>query len=136
MSALLDERGIDCLAVADGRDGLRCLAEEILTLDLLVTDLVMPGLSGQALVEAVRGQGGERELPILVLSGNLDPGRVDALRAAGADAVVDKAGGLALAVAAARELLESRGWLRPARSPAAEAPACLCRIALTRTRRD
>jgi DNA-binding response OmpR family regulator len=122
LTAALGESGIDCVWAQDGRAGLRRLSEEILSLDLLVTDLVMPDLPGDALVLAVRELGGERELPIVVVSSHLDPARAKALRAAGADAVVDKSHGLASVAAVARDLLIARGRMRPSGSPE-EVPA-------------
>jgi CheY-like chemotaxis protein len=134
LSALLDEDGIECVHAADGREAFRVLSEELLSLDLLVTDLVMPDLGGDALVMAVRELGGERDLPILVASGHLDGERREALRIAGADAVVDKSGGLAPVAAAARALLAARGRLPPRPEQAGPAPVALGRIGLTRIR--
>ncbi len=111
LSSLLDELGVECLHASDGRSGLRRLTEDLLDIDLLVTDLIMPDLSGDALVMAVRELGGERDLPIVVVSSYLDPDRTHALRVAGADAVVDKARGLGPVAAAARTLLSARGQL-------------------------
>lgn len=134
LSALLDELGIECLHAADGRQGLRRLSEELLSLDLLVTDLIMPDLTGDALVLAVRELGGERDLPIVVASAYVAPEQAEALRVAGANAVVDTSGGLAPVASAARELLLARGHLRP-RAPAADrAPVPVGRIGLTRAR--
>jgi CheY-like chemotaxis protein len=134
LSALLDEDGNECVHAADGREGFRVLSEELLSLDLLVTDLVMPNLTGDGLVMAVRELGGERELPILVASGHLDGESREALRVAGADAVVDKSGGLAPVAAAVRELLAARGRLPPRLEQAGSAPVALGRIGLTRVR--
>ena len=111
LASMLDELGVDCVQAHDGRSGLRQLTDDLLTLDLLVTDLQMPDLTGDALVLAVRELGGERDLPIVVASAFLDPDRAEALRVAGANAVVDKADGLAPVVAAARSLLAARGRL-------------------------
>lgn len=111
LSSLLDELGVECLQATDGRSGLRRLTEDLLDIDLLVTDLVMPELGGDALVMAVRELGGERDLPIVVVSSFLDADRTHALRIAGADAVVDKSRGLAPVAAAARSLLLARGQL-------------------------
>ncbi len=109
LSALLDRCGIDTVRADDGRSGLRVLSEELLSLDLLVTDLVMPNLSGDALLMAVRELGGERDLPILVTSACVDADLAQALRVAGADAVVDKRNGLEPVAAAAWSLLAARG---------------------------
>jgi CheY-like chemotaxis protein len=109
LEAMLDEGGIDCVRACNGREGLRRLSEELFTLDLLVTDVIMPDLSGDALLRAVRELGGERDLPIVVASGYLDRARADALRDAGADAVVDKSSGLGPVAEAVRALLSARG---------------------------
>ena len=132
LSALLDEHGVECVHAVDGRDALRLLAEELLSLDLLVTDVEMPNLRGDALLLAVRELGGERDLPILVTSGHVGPEHCEALRIAGADVVIDKAFGLSAVVTAARSLLEARGHFRPS-EPALE-PAPVARIGLTRRR--
>ena len=133
LSALLDEGGIDCVQATNGRDGLRRLSDELLSLDLLVTDLIMPELSGDALLLAVRELGGERDLLIVVASGYLDRARTEALRDAGADAVVDKASGLQPIADAARALLSARGRLAPERDAAAAQGLPVARIAIRRT---
>jgi DNA-binding response OmpR family regulator len=123
LAALLDEYGIDSVRASDGRTGLRMLSEELLSLDLLVTDLIMPDLGGDALVVAVRELGGERDLPILVVSSFADADRIHALRMAGADAVVNKGSGLAPVAAAARSLLAARGCFdQPAQLAMREGP--------------
>lgn len=114
LASLLEEAGIDCVLAQDGRSGLRRLTDDLLSLDLLVTDLMMPDLGGDALVMAVRELGGEHDLPIVVASSFLDPDRAEALRVAGANAVVDKSRGLGPVAAAARSLLAARGQLDPA----------------------
>jgi len=133
LSAALDEIGVECVHARDGRTALRLLAEELLSLDLLVTDLMMPGLGGEALVMAVRELGGERDLPILVTSAYVEPERAEALRVAGVDAVVDKGQGLAPVVAAVRELLAAREEDEAA-VPDAPTPVPLFRIGLSRVR--
>jgi len=105
----------------------------MLSLDLLVTDLVMPDLTGDALVMAVRELGGERELPIVVFSSYVDTERAEALRVAGADVVVHKSAGLAPIAEAARSLLAGR--LAPlSREAAPSTPVPLGRIGLSRVR--
>ncbi len=108
LAELLAECGIDTVRADGGRTGLQLLSEELASVDLLVTDLVMPDLAGDALVLAVRELGADRDLPILVASSFLDEERTRALRDAGADAVVDKGTGLGPVAAAARALLAAR----------------------------
>jgi CheY-like chemotaxis protein len=137
LTELLDEHGIDSVHACDGRSGLRVLSDELLSFDLLVTDLIMPDLTGVALVMAVRDLGGERDLPILVATSFSDPDRAEALLVAGANAVVDKSRGLAPVAAAARSLLVARGQLEPLEGPAGEGrqtPILLGRIGLKRVK--
>jgi CheY-like chemotaxis protein len=101
--------GAEVLVAADGKEGLGLLLDNVLDLDLLVTDLDMPGMDGMALVRMVRAEGGEGDLPILVISGWLTPETRAALHALGA-AVVDKGDGANTVAASARRLLASRGW--------------------------
>jgi uncharacterized protein (TIGR02266 family) len=112
----LAERGFEVFAAADATDGLRSLIEQLLGLDLLVTDLRMPGLDGEQLLKVVRGPGGERDLAVVVVSGDVDAAVEQRLLAAGADAVLAKGqGGVAIADAAEKAVLRKR---RPSAKPA------------------
>lgn len=92
---VLASRGFEVIAAGDGAAGLRVLSEELLDLDLLVTDLRMPYLDGERLLRLIREAGGERDLAILVVTGGVDGGLERRLLEAGADAVVEKGGDLA-----------------------------------------
>ena len=104
----LGARGFEVLTAGDASTGLHVLIEEILALDLFVTDLVMPGLGGEALIQMIREAGGESELAIVAVSARLAPSVERALEAAGADAVLDKALGPELIAQAADAVLEQR----------------------------
>ena len=90
----LVSRGFEVIAAADGASGLRVLSEELLDLDLLVTDLRMPYFDGERLLRVIRESGGERDLAILVVTSGVDGGLEHRLLEAGADAVVEKGGDL------------------------------------------
>jgi two-component system, cell cycle sensor histidine kinase and response regulator CckA len=51
---LLREQGYDVVEASDGSEGLERCTENAESLDLLVTDVVMPGMSGPELVASVR----------------------------------------------------------------------------------
>ncbi len=104
----LQARGFEVLAAGDGAAGLHLLAEELLTLDLLVTDVEMPNLDGEGFIRAIRQAGGESDLAIVVASGKLEPGVEARLEAVGADAVLDKALGPELIAQAADAVLERK----------------------------
>lgn len=90
----LASRGFEVIAAGDGASGLRVLSEELLDLDLLVTDLRMPYFDGERLLRVIREAGGERDLAILVVTSGVDGGLERRLLEAGADAVVEKGGDL------------------------------------------
>jgi CheY-like chemotaxis protein len=94
----LDARGFQVLTAADGLEGLHALLEELLDLDVVVTDLAMPQMDGERFIRTVREAGGEHTLRIVVVTGTTaDRGRLQAL---GADAVLAKQDGLAAVVEA------------------------------------
>jgi uncharacterized protein (TIGR02266 family) len=108
ISDALAARGFEVLTAADGAAGLQTLSEELLALDLLVTDVRMPGMDGEAFVRTIRKAGGEAELAIVAVSGRLEEGLERRLEAAGADAVLDKALGPELIAQAADAALEKK----------------------------
>jgi CheY-like chemotaxis protein len=105
--------GFDVVTAPDAEFAMQALADQILTLDLLVTDVLMPGSDGEQLVRRIRGIGGESELPIVAISGRVDDVLAAKLRAAGADAVVAKALGPDAIVRLANELVVRRRGSAP-----------------------
>ncbi len=114
LSDALAARGFEVMTAEDGQGGLHRLMEELLALDLFVTDAVMPGLDGEALIRTIRQAGGESDLTIVAVSGNLEPALERALEAAGADAVLDKALGPELVAQAADAALERKRLVQQA----------------------
>jgi uncharacterized protein (TIGR02266 family) len=104
----LADRGFEVVTASDGQDGLRVLSEELLALDLLVTDVYMPGMDGEKFVQMIRRAGGESDLAIVVVTGKMEPGLEPRLEAVGADAVLDKALGPELVAQAADAVLERK----------------------------
>jgi CheY-like chemotaxis protein len=105
----LRDRGFEVLVAANATEGLSVLSEELLALDLLVTDVVMPGMSGEDFVRLIRKAGGEEDLAIVCVTGQADgEGLEKRLEAAGADAVLDKALGPDLIAQAADAVLERK----------------------------
>jgi CheY-like chemotaxis protein len=104
----LAQRGFEVLTAGDGATGLSVLADEILTLDLLVADLFMPNMDGEALLRIVRHEGGERDLAIVVVSGRVEPGLEAKLERQGADAVLSKSLGPQVVAQAAVAVMERK----------------------------
>jgi uncharacterized protein (TIGR02266 family) len=106
-------RGFEVLAAEDGAAGLRVLSEELLGLDLLVTDLRMPSIDGEQLLRLIRQAGGERDLAVLVVTSDLDADLEQRLVAAGADAVIAKGPNMALAGEVAEAVILQRRKAAP-----------------------
>jgi DNA-binding response OmpR family regulator len=62
----LEAEGYEVSTVGDGRAALAVIEEDPRHVDLLILDLMLPGMSGYAVCEALREKGSE--LPILMLS--------------------------------------------------------------------
>lgn len=88
LAAAFERRGFDVVAGTDGAGGVHLLLEHLLSLDVLVADLELPGRGGASLVELVRVAGGERELALVLRCGGLSPREAERLRCLGADALV------------------------------------------------
>ena len=108
MSDALRDRGFEVLTAGNATDGLSALSEELLALDLLLTDVVMPGMNGEDFVRVIRKHGGELDLAIVCVTGSLAEGMEARLEAAGADAVLDKSLGPELIAQAADAVLERK----------------------------
>jgi CheY-like chemotaxis protein/Tfp pilus assembly protein PilZ len=108
----LRERGFEVLVAGDASSGFNTISEELLALDLLLTDVRMPGMDGEQFLKLIRSAGGESELAIVVVTGHMEPGLEKRLEGAGADAVLDKALGPELIAQAADAVLERKRMTR------------------------
>ena len=99
---LLSLEGFETLGACDGLEGLELAKRE--RPDLILTDLMMPRLTGAAMIEAIRGDEPSALIPIIAMTA---AGSGDAKRAmtAGATAFVLKPLDLETVVALCRALL-------------------------------
>ena len=67
---VLEMRGYKILPARDGADALRIASGAGLQIDLVVTDVVMPGMNGREFVKALRGH--TPGIPVLYISGYTD----------------------------------------------------------------
>ncbi len=112
----LGERGFEVATAPLGPDGLRLVSDDLLGLDLLLTDVAVPGRGGEILVRTIRATGGEPGPAIVVVTGKMNLELERKLEAAGADAVLDRALGPELVAQAADAALERK---RASRAPTA-----------------
>jgi CheY-like chemotaxis protein len=73
----LEAEGHKVIVAGDGRKALAA-ARDLDTLDLLITDLRMPDLGGEGLIQALWAE--RPGLPVLVVTGSAPPGGAEALR--------------------------------------------------------
>jgi len=87
LTRLLRERGWAVEAVADGRAALRAARERVP--DLILTDVMMPGLDGLELLAALRDDVRTHAIPVVLLSARAgEEARVEGMRAGADDYLV------------------------------------------------
>ena len=116
VSLHLRHEGYFCESVADGQEALRLTEAE--SFDLLVLDVMIPGLDGLSLCRAVRNGRLNRDVPILMLTARRDESDKVVGLESGADDYLTKPFGVRELVARVRALLR-----RPRQAPAAVAVA-------------
>jgi two-component system OmpR family response regulator/two-component system alkaline phosphatase synthesis response regulator PhoP len=99
----LKHEGYACEGVADGREALKLAEAE--RFDLLVLDVMIPGLDGLSLCRAVRNGQINRDVPILMLTARRDEADKVVGLESGADDYLTKPFGVRELVARARALL-------------------------------
>jgi CheY-like chemotaxis protein len=80
--------GVDVVAAGSAEAALRMMVERRVC--AFITDLHLPRMSGFELIRRVREQPHYAHVPIVVISGDSDPGTPDRIRALGADAFFPK----------------------------------------------
>ena len=98
--ALLSLPDVSVAHAATGRKAWQLIQNQRVA--AIVTDLHMPHMDGFELIERVRAARGATHLPIIVISGDSDPGTPERVRRLGADAYFAKP----YSPAAVRETLE------------------------------
>lgn len=121
-------RSCAVLSAGDATSGLRVLLDELLELDVLVVELDLPHRDARSLAHLIRRAGGEQDLAIVVVAGDLSPELGAELRALGVDAIADRRDGSAAVAEAALGVVGERRALRcalesPRSSPVDAPPA-------------
>lgn len=89
MRKVLENLGVrNIKEAANGQEGVQLLEES--AFDLLITDYNMPEMDGKELVEFVRQNSWQNNLPILMVSSESDGGRLAAITQAGVSGICDK----------------------------------------------
>lgn len=86
---LLEELGITRIQEAvDGKEAVTLLEQAMV--DLVITDYNMPEMDGCELIEYIRTQSWQAEVPILMVTSEQNMGRLAAVERAGVSAICDK----------------------------------------------
>lgn len=110
MRAALEQAGFEILESADGSDALATFAEH--RPDLVLLDVVMPGIDGFEACARLRATPGGRQTPILMLTGLEDIDSINRAYEVGATDFATKPVNLALLGHRARYLLRAQRTLR------------------------
>ncbi|MFL6467551.1 MAG: PAS domain S-box protein [Pyrinomonadaceae bacterium] len=86
--ATLERFGYEVVTAKDGKEALDVLLAADLKVDMVITDLAMPVMDGSQLVRSIRGT--DAEIPILAMSGFVEPDQAADMRSMGVDTVLDK----------------------------------------------
>ena len=81
MSEMLEVIGYAVVQAHNGREAIARLEDSAISVDLVLTDLVMPGMGGDTLLIEIRRRG--LHTPVVILSGHPLTGELDALMASG-----------------------------------------------------
>lgn len=82
--------GVKVVILPSGRDAIEFLRIPSIDVAAVVTDLHLPYVDGFELIKAIRADRHHSHLPIVVVSGDTQPGLPERLRALGADAFFPK----------------------------------------------
>ncbi len=107
----LESGGYTVMEARDGRDALRIAAEHPGTIDLLMTDMVMPGMTGQEL--AGRLQQKNTELRVIYMSGYSEHTAAEAAQAEPSVRLLTKPFSRGAVLRAVREVLGPDRTSRP-----------------------
>jgi serine/threonine protein kinase len=81
--------GLRSIAEAtDGTEAVTMLEKE--TFDLVVTDYAMPRLDGRGLIDFIRHRSSNPSVPVIVVTTEMDPAKLEAVRQLGVSAICDK----------------------------------------------
>jgi two-component system, cell cycle sensor histidine kinase and response regulator CckA len=107
-TAVLKEYGYKVLAVAGGLEAVETMKELKGRIHLVLLDMVMPGMDGEATFHAIREVDGR--VPVLLSSGFADEGRSNRLLELGAVGMIHKPYKSEALLARIREILTSYIW--------------------------
>lgn len=110
MASSLRTHGYEVLTAHDGEAALVEYEEHANQLDLVIVDLVLPGMGGWEVFTHIRES--TPELPVLIMSGHLEPKLEVAVNRSGAAGFLQKPFGLNMLLRRVQELVETKATVR------------------------
>lgn len=107
LRSFLENQGYEVLCAKDGKEALRIFENLQRPVDLILTDLVMPYMSGKELVEQARKY--QSEVKVLYMSGYVDQKVLDEATQAEGFRFIQKPFGLDVLLKKIRAILEGKG---------------------------
>jgi len=89
LTALLKKAGLEVVSAENGEQGI-ALLEEIPDLDLVLVDIMMPGMDGYATMRAMRKLPSGGEIPLIAFTAKVEDGECQRCIDAGASAHIPK----------------------------------------------
>jgi len=108
LARALGARRVETVTATDGEAGLTRLLDELLSLDVLVMALDLPGRDARQLARLIRKAGNEKDLTLVVVAERPTPALRLELRGLGVDAIVDRADGPPAIASAVLEVVRRR----------------------------
>jgi PAS domain S-box-containing protein len=103
MASALRDRGFEVVTALDGESAILEYRQHAGTLDLVIADLVLPGMSGWEVFSHVREA--DPKLPVLIMSGHLEPKLEAAVNRSGAAGFLQKPFGMAVFLRRVKSLI-------------------------------
>ncbi|MES2690881.1 MAG: response regulator [Bacteroidota bacterium] len=89
LSATLRAKGFDCVSSNDAREAVKLLERDD-TIDIVLTDMMMPEMDGYETIEAIRANEKTRALPVIAVTAQAMPGDRERCISAGATEYISK----------------------------------------------
>ena len=102
----LGVEGYECVPIADGKEAMLLAGEK--SFDLIILDLMLPGVDGVTITRAIRRHGPNRDAPILMLTARREEADKVMGLDSGADDYLTKPFGVRELVARAAALMRAR----------------------------
>ena len=67
LEMVLEDEGYHIVRASDGRRGLECLADDLRP-DLIISDFMMPVLDGAGMIQTMRENDAQRDIPYIIMS--------------------------------------------------------------------